>query len=174
MKTKGITFKNTTEEAVKKYLRQTNNYYRFASYRKNYDKYQKGENKGKYINLDFSYLTELSTIDMHLRFLIIKMCLDIEHDLKVQVLTHISENNDEDGYDIVTDFISKNPYLEQEICNKRYATYVGELINKNFDFKTVVDNNGKESVVISNNKCPVWAFMEIIGFGDFICFYDYY
>ena len=174
MKQKGITFENVTEADAANYLRYNNNYYRLASYRKNYDKNIKGDNKGKYIDLDFSYLTELSTIDMHLRFLIVKMCLDIEHAMKVQTLAHIADNEDEDGYDIVKSFIMQNPYIEQEICNKQTATYVGELIKKNFEFETVTDENGNTITKIKEIKCPVWALMEIIGFGDFIRFYRYY
>ena len=173
MKEKGITFENISEAEAIDYLRYNNNYYRLASYRKNYDKNIKGENKGKYIDLDFSCLVELSIIDMRLRFLIIKMCLDIEHALKVKTLAHIAENDSEDGYEVVRDFVASNSYIEQEICNKRRATYVGELINKNFEFE-IVEENGIESIRISENKCPVWALMEILGFGDFIRFYRFY
>ena len=70
-------------------LTNVNNYLRTASYRKNYQKYRNGIHKGKYIDLDFSYLQELSTTDMHFRFIVSKMCLDIEHDLKVKMLKDI-------------------------------------------------------------------------------------
>lgn len=68
MKNKGITFKYITEEEAAEYLTDKNNYLRTAAYRKNYQKHNKGLNIGKYIDLDFSYLQELSTIDMHFRF----------------------------------------------------------------------------------------------------------
>ena len=101
MKNKGINFKCITEEKASIYLIDRNNYLRTAAYRKNYKKYLKGLNKGKYIDLDFSYLQELSTIDMHFCFLISKMCLDIEHDLKVKMLKDIETDPTTDGYDIV-------------------------------------------------------------------------
>ena len=82
-KEKGITFNYVSEENAIEFLKRKNNYYRLAAYRKNYDKRLNGENKGTYINLDFAYLVDLSIIDMHLRNMIIQMCLDIEHDLKV-------------------------------------------------------------------------------------------
>ena len=174
MKNKGITFKYISETDAIEYLRVHNNYFRLASYRKNYDKHQTGKNKGKYISLDFSYLIDLSTIDMHLRYLIIKMCLDIEHFLKVFLLEKISLDSNEDGYNIVNDFIDKNNYIEQEICKKRFSTYVGELINKYFEFESIQNEDGNTIIKIKKNKCPVWAFMEIIGFGDFIKFYKFY
>ncbi|MCD7867640.1 MAG: Abi family protein [Clostridiales bacterium] len=73
---KGITFKYTTEEAAETYLSDVNNYLRTAAYRQNYQKYTRGANEGKYIGLDFAYLQELSTIDMHFRFIIFKMAYD--------------------------------------------------------------------------------------------------
>lgn len=83
---KGIQFKYTSEAEAENYLSNINNYLRTAAYRKNFQCYRNGPNIGKYIHLDFAYLQELSTIDMHFRFLISKMCLDIEHNLKVPVL----------------------------------------------------------------------------------------
>ena len=62
MKIKGIKFDIVKEEA--KIFLQNNNYYmKLASYRANYDN---RKSNGEYINLDFAYLRELSTIDMHL------------------------------------------------------------------------------------------------------------
>ncbi len=87
---KGITFRYTSEQDAETYLDDINNFLRTASYRQNYQKYLNGENKGKYIDLDFAYLQELSTIDMHFRFIISKMCLDIEHALKVTLVKDIS------------------------------------------------------------------------------------
>jgi len=69
---KGVSFKYVTEDKAEKYLAKVNNYLRTAAYRKNYQKYQNGASKGKYIDLDFAYLQELSTVDMHLRNLVTK------------------------------------------------------------------------------------------------------
>ena len=114
MKSKGITFNIINEEDAENYLNIHSNYYRLASYRKVYYKYIGGEKEGQYMNLEFAYLTELSTIDMHFRYLVIKMCLDIEHSLKVKLLSDISANYDEDGYEIVKDFLCNNEW----ICKK--------------------------------------------------------
>ena len=82
---KGITFKYVTEEKAEAYLTDINNYLRTAAYRQNYSKYTRGVNTGKYINLDFTYLQEMSTVDMHFRFLINRMCLDNHHSLELCV-----------------------------------------------------------------------------------------
>ncbi len=174
MKSKNIRFDIDGEADAVEYLRTHNNYYRTASYRKNYEKYQAGDNAGKYIDLDFAYLTELATVDMHLRLLIIKMCLDIEHSLKVKLLSDISENNLEDGYSIVIKFLEKNSYLLKDIFFKRTATYVGDLINKHFTFPETNGDIIDLNVTNVEIHCPIWAFMEIITFGDFTKFYSMY
>lgn len=171
---KGITFEHMSEEDAVDFLKKKNNYYRLAAYRKNYDKRLNGENKGTYIGLDFAYLVDLSIIDMHLRNMIFQMCLDVEHDLKVQLLNDITANPDEDGYDIIISFISDNEFLKEEIYKKRFSTYVGDLINKFFTFETHKNANNKDIIDDVDIRCPIWAFVEIISFGTFINLYDYY
>lgn len=171
---KGITFEYMNEKAAIEFLKKKNNYYRLAAYRKNYDKRLNGENKGTYICLDFAYLVDLSVIDMHLRNMIFQMCMDVEHDLKVQLLNDITTNPDEDGYDVVNSFVRNNEFLKEEIYKKRYSTYVGDLINKFFTFETHKNANNKDIIDDVDIRCPIWAFVEIISFGTFINLYDYY
>ena len=104
---KGITFKYVTEEKAEAYLTDINNYLRTAAYRQNYSKYTRGVNTGKYINLDFTYLQEMSIVDMHFRFLINRMCLDIEQALKVKLVKDVSNDANADAYKIVENFLSK-------------------------------------------------------------------
>ena len=106
---KGITFSIMSETEAAEYLSKRNNYMRTASYRKNYAKHETGAQVGKYINLDFAYLAELSNIDFYLREHLLKMCIDIEHALKVALLAEIEQNPQEDGYKIVCDFLEKYP-----------------------------------------------------------------
>ncbi|MGT2783788.1 Abi family protein [Streptococcus merionis] len=106
---RGITFNYMGESIAIDYLSNINNYLRTAAYRKNYQKYQKGPKKGKYLNLDFSYLVEMSVLDMHYRFLIQKMCSDIEHSMCVQLIRDIENDSTTDGYDLVHDFFTKYP-----------------------------------------------------------------
>lgn len=173
-KEKGITFLKMNEFDAIEYLKTKNNYFRLASYRKNYDKHLSGSKEGQYINLDFGDLVELATIDMHLRFLIIKMCLDIEHSLKVKLLADIGANIDEDGYSIVERFLNNNYWIIEDIYRKRSSCYVGDLINKFFVFETHKSNSNKLVFDKVEINCPVWAFLEIIAFGEFIKFYDFY
>lgn len=165
---KGVRFNLMTRTQAAKFLAERNNYMRLASYRKNYEKYDQ-----KYVNLDFKYLVELSTIDMYLRFIIIKMCLNIEHCLKVSLLKNIENNADEDGYSIVNEFINSsrsNAYITSEIKKMSSSKYSGELIEHYFQYTT--EFCGGETVMTFD--CPVWVFTETVSFGTFINFYLFY
>ncbi|QNU67372.1 Abi family protein [Ruminiclostridium herbifermentans] len=171
---KGITFKYTSEKEAELYLQKRNNYMRTAAYRKNYKKHESGMNKGKYINLDFAYLQELSTIDMHLRFLISKMCLDIEHDLKVKLINDIENNNLIDGYDIVEQFVAQNTYIKTILESKSSSPYTYDLMRKYFTLQQQTNANGKTENKIISVDCPSWVLVELITFGEFIKFYEFY
>lgn len=176
MKAKGITFKYLTEIDAANYLTDRNNYLRTAAYRKNYQKYTKGVHRGDYINLDFSYLQELSTIDMHLRFIISKMCLDIEHDLKVRILKDIENDPSTDEYDIIYMFLSQNPYILGKLEATSSSPFTSDLIHKYFSIKRIYNfQKGKtENTISAYNDCPAWVLLELLTFGDFIKFYEFY
>ena len=134
MKIKGIKFNIVNEEDAKIFLQNNNYYMKLASYRANYDKHK---NNGEYINLDFAYLQELSTIDMHLRYLILQMCLDVEHALKTRLLKDIEDNPEEDGYDIIRRFITKYERSCQNIQKHKSSEYCRELIEKYYHFPVI-------------------------------------
>ena len=57
---KGIKFNIITEEEAIDFLHNSNYFFKLKSFCKNYDK---NNTTGKYIDLEFAYLRELSTID---------------------------------------------------------------------------------------------------------------
>lgn len=177
MKTdKGITFNLVSEAKALKYLFNENNYLRTASYRKNYQKYLNGQNKGKYINLDFGYLKELAEIDSLLRTKLSKACFDLEHDLKIRLLQDSETNQKEDGYKIVENFLKANPYIVGKLEASCTSPFTTNLLNKYFTVALVYNNQKKrnEYKITAFNDCPVWVFLELITFGDFIKFYEFY
>ena len=166
---KGIRFEKMSEQEAEDYFLNVNNYLRTASYRKNFSKYECGDNRGKYINLDFAYLKDLSSIDFHLREIILKICIDIEHDLKIQLLKEI-ENHGLDGYSIVDDFLKENDFIVKEIAKKRTSAYTADLVDKYFEFEF----DEEEKRIVKNYDCPIWVLVEILSFGEFIKLYDFY
>ena len=125
--------------------------------------------------MDFAYLQELSTIDMHLRNIVTKMCIDIEHDLKVILLKNLETNNQEDGYTIVDKFLTSNPYIVGKIEAASASPFTGDLIQKYFTVRRMYNQQrDKKENRITEFDCPVWVLMELLSFGDFIHFYEYY
>lgn len=170
---KGVEFNIKSEKEAIDYISKVNNYLRTVSYRKNYRK----NHQGKYINLDFAYLVELSVIDMYIRNIATQMCIDVEHDLKVSLLSDMENNPAEDGYSIVIDFLKspKTNYIENNITRNLFSPFVGNLINKYFVIsKTTDSTTGATKNIITQNNCPAWVFVEILSFGDFLKFYEFY
>lgn len=86
MKNKGITFDHCSEKDAVRFLQESTYFFKVKAFDKNYIAHPK---TGHYYNLDFSYLMELSTLDMRLRRLILHATLDIEHFLKVQLIRQL-------------------------------------------------------------------------------------
>lgn len=156
LKNKGVKFDLCSEEDALEYLKNNNNYFKLRSYRKNFDKYEKGEQKNKYINLDFAMLKDLAIIDMRFRYMLILLSFDIEHFEKVNLLNFVSESSD-DGYNIVEEYLNsldsdQRNSLETELVRNGKSDYCKGIFEK------------------YNDKYPIWAFVEIISFGRFIEF----
>lgn len=170
LKNKNIKFAECSEGEAEKYLRENNNYYNVTAYKNNFPKYQCGDLTGKYIDLDFVYLKDLSIIDYRTRIVLFKMIIDIEHYLKIRILNKVEELENEDGYNIV------NLYLEHDYNDTKYPKRVhdsirkkvtNEYYNKIFS-KYDIDGDSK----IEN--IPIWEFLEIITFGELINFFDFF
>ena len=158
MKNRGITFNEISENDAKQFLQNNNYYMKLAEYRANYDKCDTGKRQGQYKKLDFGYLKELSTIDMYLRYIVMDMCLDIEHVIKVRLIKNITNNPSEDGYDIVRKFIAQDDNLRilKNIRSHKSGEYCKDLIEKYYPY------------------FPVWVFVELISFGDLLYFCSFY
>lgn len=155
----GVKFEIISEKDAEKYLKRNNNYFKLTAYRKNFEKYVTGKNKGKYINLDFQMLIDLSIIDMRIRKSLLNIVLDLEHYKKIKLLNKV-ENTTKDGYSSVEKYIQNlkpEEYnsLECELNRHIKNTYCGDLVSK------------------YNKEYPIWVFIEIIPFGRLIKFYKF-
>ena len=157
MKKKGITFNTMSIENVKDYLNTHTYYFKLKSYAKNYIKKPV---RNKYSGLDFSYLQDLARLDMLFREVIFKVTVDIEHLIKVQIMSCSQNNPNDDGYTIVKDFLNTHSQLNKSIKDKAGKEVI----------------TGYNIALIKNNypDMPIWVLLEIISFGDLIQFYNYY
>lgn len=159
LKEKGITFNIVNEEEAKEYLRNNNYYFKLTSYRKNYEKYEEGKDKEKYIALDFGYLKDLAIIDMDLRYMLVQMAFDIEHYTKIELLRR-AEDESEDGYAICSEFMDslseeQKKKLLKEISRNENSVYCGDIFDK------------------YKGNFPMWVFLELIPFGRLVSFYGF-
>ena len=93
------------EEKAKAFLEKNNFFFRLKQYCSTCPEQTKS---GKYIGLDFGHLVELSTIDMFLRKILLKMTIDLEHYLKVKLVNDCQNNPVDDGYEVVENFLQSH------------------------------------------------------------------
>lgn len=157
---KGVEFCEVSKEQAIHYLEEHNYYVKVSSYRHNFKK----DEKGKYKDLDFFHLKDLSTIDMHLKFLILKTILNLEHSLKVNLLKSI-ENNGLDDVNLTLEFLDSlgnnkgdtGYNIKKELYRRRGKGYVGNLLDK-----------------FTHPNYPIWTFVEVISFGTLVKFIKFY
>ncbi len=152
--TLGITFNLMDEEKAKTFLEKHNFFFRLKLYCGICNEQTKS---GKYVGLDFGHLVELSTVDMFLRKLLLKLTIDLEHYLKVKVVNECQSNPADDGYEVVEKFLESHPKVQESILNgAKLAGYGGTNFDKYLE------------------NPAVWNFVEMINFYDFISFYSFY
>lgn len=157
---KNIQFELYSKEEAKKFLKYNNYYFKLKSYARNYNINPQTK---KYYNLDFAYLVELSKLDMYIRKIILELSLDVEHYLKVRLINDLSNNPNEDGYNIVKLFFQSYPNTAADIQNKadKYS-FCSNLAEKHL-------NEYKEP-----KELAVWNIVELLSFGNFMELYTLY
>lgn len=157
---KNIQFELYSKEDAKKFLKYNNYYFKLKSYARNYNINPRTK---KYYNLDFAYLVELSKLDMYIRKIILELSLDVEHYLKVRLMNDLSDNPEEDGYNIVRLFFQYHSNAGADIQSKanKYS-FCSDLAEKHL-------NEYKEP-----KKLSVWNIVELFSFGNFMELYGLY
>lgn len=180
MKAKGISFTLHNETQTEIYLSQHSYYYKVTAYRKNFLK----DSQGLYKNLDFAHLKDLAIIDMHLRYLVIKLALDIEHALKSLIISLITDDTGEDGFKIIDDYnhyeqnnfeksIDKNTNILPADKDKEKAKYISVKDKILKDIKNKRDYN-YDLYAKNKNRLSVWILIEMMSYGQLSSFIKFY
>lgn len=155
---KGVQFNDFSKTKAIRYLEENNNYFKLRAFRKNYIK---GED-GKYLHLDFADLVDLAIIDNRLRAILLEMAISIEHFSKVHLLK-VLQKSESNGTQVVTDYVNQltpsfRETLESELDKNKNSLYCGNLYKKHLGNKIY---------------CPVWVFVEMVSFGQYLHFYEF-
>ncbi len=155
---KGVQFNDFSKTKAIRYLEENNNYFKLRAFRKNYIK---GED-GKYLHLDFADLVDLAIIDNRLRAILLEMAISIEHFSKVHLLK-VLQKSESNGTQVVTNYVNQLTSstwetLESELDKNKYSLYCGNLYKKYLGNKM---------------RCPVWVFIEMVSFGQYLHFYEF-
>ena len=96
--------------------------------------------------------------------------------MKVKLLKDVEQDSSTDGYDIVNNFLSQNSYIIGKLEANSSSPFTSDLIHKYFTIQRVYNSvkHKKENKIIAYNDCPVWVLLEMLSFGDFIKFYEFY
>lgn len=128
---KNVVFDLVDETGAQMFLEDRNYFFKLKAFAKNFDKrFAEGEDKGKYINLDFGHLVELSRLDKQLRDLVLQLTLDIEHCLKTRI-NKAAMAQQVDSCDLTARYLSmsrRNVIADQAVNMKR--EHAGLLISQ--------------------------------------------
>lgn len=156
MESKNIRFEICSSEDAITFLENKNYYFKVNSYRRNFE-----EINGQYTNLDFAYLIDLAAIDAWLRRFLSPIALNVEHGIKVKILSMIANNDSIDGYEIVNEF-----RLYDDRATQAYDQTMGYLKENNY--ATGLYQKHHENIA-------VWVLIESMTFGalaQFARFFD--
>ena len=150
---KDVTFNNISIGQAITFLDKNNYYYKLAAFRKNFKK-----KDDKYVDLDFSYLQDLASLDMKIRAILLNIAVDVEHFIKVELSRQINNNPQEDGYSILTEFKNSQYSKYYEFTKKKFreSRYQNAMFNKR------------------KHDYPYWALLEHMDYGCLIKFVNFY
>ncbi|WP_179288275.1 Abi family protein, partial [Shouchella clausii] len=136
------------------------------------DNFYSDKNNGNFIDLDFGYLRDLSTIDMHIRYTFLKLCLDIEHGIKTYILAYFNKKDPTEGYSIVDRYIqsqydqSGNSRSPKEFKLKllEYAKLKSHHLNQLY---YDIENDLKTNI-------NIWELIECVSLNKLIEFFIFF
>ncbi len=143
-----VTFNDIDEMRASKIMQEEYSFSKLNKYTVFFEKYQKGENRGKFICLDFSQLYYLAEIDMHFSQILMAMYLVLENRMKCLFLHHAEHFCD--THLLLVEYYES----DREFIDSTYKT-------ENFDILQDIDiSSGIQNLSLAD-------FMDIIQFGTF-------
>lgn len=159
LRDKKVSFNVINELQAEKNLDDLNYYYKLTVYKRNFQKNQ----EGNYINLDFSYLCDIASVDMQLRYILAQFTMDIEHSLKTLLMKKITYNDELDGYDIIESFLQSTENTNNPISNEDLFKKSSHITNYQYRMSE------------THKHCPpVWVVLEVLSFGELTRLFLYY
>lgn len=154
LKDSGVTFDLCTESEARDYLAEKCSAFKAYAYTRLFDVHDKGENKGKYIALDFGQLKYLADLDQRLREILLSMTLDVEHFYKTRLITECAVT-ESDGYEVMQEYLGsldddRRRYIEEEIARHESDPYCQGTAEKR------------------EGALPIWSFVEVVSFGTIV------
>ncbi|MCI9129168.1 MAG: Abi family protein [Eggerthellaceae bacterium] len=151
LKKQGVTFDICTESEAREYMADKCEPHKVSAYARLFDVHDKGEQKDKYVALDFSQLKYLADLDQRLREILLVMTLDIEHFCKTRLLTECAVTEG-DGHSIVSGYMDG--------LDKKRQKYVMSELARHEHESTYQDANP--------DQMPLWAFLQMVSFGTLL------
>ena len=92
------------------------------------------------------------------------------------MLKDIESDPSTDGYDIVKCFLAQNTYIIGKLEATSSSPFTSDLIHKYFTIQRIYNTakQKKENKIVAYDDCPAWVLLEMLTFGDFIKFYEFY
>lgn len=163
---KNVSFDLMSEEEAISFLEERNFFFKLKAFAKNFEKYAcKPGEKGRYVNLDFGHLVELSKLDKSLRSLVLDLALDIEHYLKVRI-NAVAMRAGADPVALVNQFLENSAasiFSEQvRVLDKRLGALAMEAASSAL---RECDMGSSPSLVVAANNAEE-ALAEVTGGRD--------
>ena len=153
LKSLGVKFELISEQEAKEYLTNSNYLFRLKCYLNNFIL-----DVNKRYCVDFFVLKELAVIDMHLRKWIISTSLDIEHSIKVKIVSLHTGGKIDITQNKLNQFISNDEYINGELKRR---------VN--------IKNNYKINLYEKyDNNWELWSLLEVLDVGSLLKFMNFF
>jgi len=164
---KKIDFTNYNQEQLETIFFKRNYYYKFASYKKNFEKNKFGE----YSNLSVQQLEKLSILDTLLRYFFLNLTMDIEHYSKTYILELISENNSVQGKNY-SNYHSRLNNITSNEYKSLIRKVEKEKLNKIKEYEKNIYSNDK--IIKNKNNISIWFLLDTVTFAEYIKFIEFF